>query len=253
MKEGDDEYVWLPSTEQKTPHAIFNICLANRRGWQSGDIIFSPQFKQLWLSRIDELDKAVMELGEVLEGGKKEKTGVVAAPHSVSDQKEKMMRPEDTIEDTKPELIDLGLQLPQRESKPPIVDEAKAKEKERVKKMMAEMQVELEKDEKSNERKRLRAEGLQAAMLNEKAVEPLTRKDWLQSDRCLHCAKKFSVKRWSHHCRNCAGIFCYKCCSQKTKVPGHGDKDVRICVRCWSLLLDREIESTIVVTGDEQS
>mgnify|MGYP001028709842 CR=1 FL=1 len=204
--EEEDDYVMLSAPTQPDPTPT-PTTQPQTAVWRHGLVIFNDKLKGQWLSQIAELDKAIEEMGDILEG---KRPAVVATP--VVDKTE----PENVIQDDEEQITEPATTMNELLRSPPRGDEVpkpltaeEKKERERVKKMLAEMQEEIEREELAKDHKRVeedrqRAEKRQA-MLTEKVVIPLTKNDWLQGDKCLNCGKKFSVKRWSHHCRNCAG------------------------------------------------
>ncbi|VDM97598.1 unnamed protein product [Thelazia callipaeda] len=55
---------------------------------------------------------------------------------------------------------------------------------------------------------------------------------------CKGCNLQFSVSIRKHHCRNCGSIFCNSCTDSRIKLPSNA-KPVRVCSRCFILLLSR--------------
>lgn len=49
---------------------------------------------------------------------------------------------------------------------------------------------------------------------------------------CGSCARKFTLLRRKHHCRQCGKIFCSACCSNYMDVEGVGS-GVRVCLTCY--------------------
>eukprot|EP01087_Luapelamoeba_hula_P023178 TRINITY_DN8474_c0_g1_i2.p1 TRINITY_DN8474_c0_g1~~TRINITY_DN8474_c0_g1_i2.p1 ORF type:complete len:765 (-),score=214.20 TRINITY_DN8474_c0_g1_i2:72-2318(-) len=76
-------------------------------------------------------------------------------------------------------------------------------------------------------------------------VVALTRRDWIDLDKCMRCQTKFGLTKRKHHCRNCGGIFCGTCAKTKMIIPGRGEKKVRVCENCWKLLMDRSLERSL--------
>ena len=58
--------------------------------------------------------------------------------------------------------------------------------------------------------------------------------DWIESDACMICSKKFSLLNRRHHCRSCGGIYCNDHSSHKIPLPDLGIyEDVRVCDNCY--------------------
>lgn len=58
--------------------------------------------------------------------------------------------------------------------------------------------------------------------------------DWVDSDACMICSKKFSVLNRRHHCRSCGGIFCQEHSSHNIPLPDLGiTEEVRVCDNCF--------------------
>lgn len=58
--------------------------------------------------------------------------------------------------------------------------------------------------------------------------------DWVESDACMICSKKFSVLNRRHHCRSCGGIFCQEHSSHNIPLPDLGiTEEVRVCDNCF--------------------
>lgn len=58
--------------------------------------------------------------------------------------------------------------------------------------------------------------------------------DWVESDACMICSKKFSVLNRRHHCRSCGGIFCQEHSSHSIPLPDLGiTEEVRVCDNCF--------------------
>jgi hypothetical protein len=70
-----------------------------------------------------------------------------------------------------------------------------------------------------------------------------TQQPWLPdelSSHCMQCRRPFHYLRWTHHCRDCGGIFCTSCSSHRveaqisfggTRVQG-GQSVFRLCDGC---------------------
>lgn len=68
-----------------------------------------------------------------------------------------------------------------------------------------------------------------AAMLDSK-----TPAEWVDSDTCMICSKKFSLINRRHHCRSCGGIFCQDHSSKSIELPDLGiHEPVRVCDNCY--------------------
>lgn len=66
-----------------------------------------------------------------------------------------------------------------------------------------------------------------------------TQQPWLPDDisvRCMLCAKPFHVWRWTHHCRDCGGLYCDACSSHRVeaRVPAGSSSPttLRLCDTC---------------------
>ncbi|EDO19489.1 hypothetical protein Kpol_1018p17 [Vanderwaltozyma polyspora DSM 70294] len=58
--------------------------------------------------------------------------------------------------------------------------------------------------------------------------------EWMDSDACMICSKKFSLLNRRHHCRSCGGIFCQDHSSNNIPLPDLGIYDsVRVCDNCY--------------------
>lgn len=58
--------------------------------------------------------------------------------------------------------------------------------------------------------------------------------DWVDSDACMICSKKFSLINRRHHCRSCGGIFCQEHSSHRIVLADLGIHDpVRVCDNCF--------------------
>lgn len=60
---------------------------------------------------------------------------------------------------------------------------------------------------------------------------------------CTVCGIEFTMIVRRHHCRKCKHIVCHKCSSNFSKIPGRGDKPVRICDLCYSVKNKHTIEA----------
>lgn len=58
--------------------------------------------------------------------------------------------------------------------------------------------------------------------------------DWVDSDACMICSKKFSLFSRRHHCRSCGGVFCQDHSSNSIVLPDLGiHEPVRVCDDCF--------------------
>ncbi|CAI4036104.1 hypothetical protein SMKI_14G3230 [Saccharomyces mikatae IFO 1815] len=58
--------------------------------------------------------------------------------------------------------------------------------------------------------------------------------DWIDSDACMVCSKKFSLLNRKHHCRSCGGVFCQEHSSNNIALPDLGIYElVRVCDNCF--------------------
>lgn len=58
--------------------------------------------------------------------------------------------------------------------------------------------------------------------------------DWVDSDACMICSKRFSLINRRHHCRSCGGIFCQDHSSHRIVLSDLGIYDpVRVCDNCY--------------------
>ncbi|AQZ14768.1 VPS27 (YNR006W) [Zygosaccharomyces parabailii] len=58
--------------------------------------------------------------------------------------------------------------------------------------------------------------------------------DWVDSDACMICSKKFSFLTRRHHCRSCGGVFCQEHTSKTSVLPDLGIYEpVRVCDNCY--------------------
>ncbi|CAH8549295.1 unnamed protein product [Schistosoma rodhaini] len=71
----------------------------------------------------------------------------------------------------------------------------------------------------------------------------LTNRQWTKDDEavtCFGCDREFSISTRRHHCRNCGGIFCQNCSSNRA--PTTFSKDpVRVCQMCYEELTSNVI------------
>ncbi|XP_046407032.1 RUN and FYVE domain-containing protein 2 isoform X3 [Ischnura elegans] len=59
------------------------------------------------------------------------------------------------------------------------------------------------------------------------------------TSRCNACSKEFRFARRKHHCRYCGEIFCGACSDNTIVIPSNGDKAVRVCDKCYLVLVGR--------------
>nr|CAH8851249.1 unnamed protein product [Trichobilharzia regenti] len=68
--------------------------------------------------------------------------------------------------------------------------------------------------------------------------ERLTNRQWTKDDEamtCFGCDREFSISTRRHHCRNCGGIFCQNCSSNRAATTFSKDP-VRVCQACYKEL-----------------
>eukprot|EP00744_Colponema_vietnamica_P014309 GILI01020032.1.p1 GENE.GILI01020032.1~~GILI01020032.1.p1 ORF type:complete len:517 (+),score=109.31 GILI01020032.1:115-1665(+) len=58
-----------------------------------------------------------------------------------------------------------------------------------------------------------------------------------EAPECFNCSSSFTLVNRRHHCRKCGRVFCRQCSSKKFQLPGY-DKDVRVCDRCFSEVIE---------------
>ncbi|CAH8505310.1 unnamed protein product [Schistosoma turkestanicum] len=66
----------------------------------------------------------------------------------------------------------------------------------------------------------------------------LTNRQWTKDDEaltCFGCDREFSISTRRHHCRNCGGIFCQNCSSNRASTTFSKDP-VRVCQMCYQEL-----------------
>ncbi|CAH8534207.1 unnamed protein product [Schistosoma mattheei] len=66
----------------------------------------------------------------------------------------------------------------------------------------------------------------------------LTNRQWTKDDEaltCFGCDREFSISTRRHHCRNCGGIFCQNCSSNRASTTFSKDP-VRVCQMCYEEL-----------------
>jgi hypothetical protein len=65
--------------------------------------------------------------------------------------------------------------------------------------------------------------------------------EWMKHEEapaCMRCVQNFTLSRRRHHCRNCGGIFCDACTSQKIPLLKLGHiAPVRVCDGCYARIL----------------
>ena len=61
---------------------------------------------------------------------------------------------------------------------------------------------------------------------------------------CRLCKKKFSLRVWRHHCRNCGRVVCGDC--QKEEFLDDSSKKVKLCGECLAI---RAVEAQALGTG----
>ncbi len=69
-----------------------------------------------------------------------------------------------------------------------------------------------------------------------------TQQPWLPdelSSHCMQCAAPFHLLRWTHHCRDCGGVYCAKCSAHRVELASALDANaplapslVRLCDGC---------------------
>ncbi|KAF7232986.1 hypothetical protein EG68_08146 [Paragonimus skrjabini miyazakii] len=68
--------------------------------------------------------------------------------------------------------------------------------------------------------------------------ERVSTRQWVRDDdasACVGCHREFSISNRKHHCRNCGGIFCGSCSSNRASTASSKDP-VRVCRLCYSEL-----------------
>lgn len=90
-----------------------------------------------------------------------------------------------------------------------------------------------------------------------------------ETDFCLSCNIKFDTTTWRHHCRNCGGIFCDECSSQRLLIPPseivmppHGSTSLfedfdpnepqRVCNSCAAILSGRQEDLLKILSRSNQ-
>ena len=60
-----------------------------------------------------------------------------------------------------------------------------------------------------------------------------TQQPWLPDElctNCMLCQQPFSLWRWTHHCRDCGGLFCHECSSHRVASSSKdGPATLRVC------------------------
>ena len=66
-----------------------------------------------------------------------------------------------------------------------------------------------------------------------------TQQPWLPDDlagQCMQCARPFHFLRWTHHCRDCGGVFCRSCTSHRVEAAASAASadgtTIRLCDNC---------------------
>lgn len=64
-----------------------------------------------------------------------------------------------------------------------------------------------------------------------------TQQPWLPDELCGHCMlcqQKFHLWRWTHHCRDCGGLYCAECSSHRvaSELAPPAPRTLRVCDRC---------------------
>ena len=63
-----------------------------------------------------------------------------------------------------------------------------------------------------------------------------TQQPWLPDElctNCMQCQRPFDLWRWTHHCRDCGGLFCHECSSHRVPSSARdGPATLRVCDRC---------------------
>ncbi|KAG5445223.1 early endosome antigen 1 [Clonorchis sinensis] len=68
--------------------------------------------------------------------------------------------------------------------------------------------------------------------------ERVTSRQWTKDNdapACASCNREFSISNRRHHCRNCGGVFCHPCSSNRASTAASKDP-VRVCNHCYSEL-----------------
>ena len=66
-----------------------------------------------------------------------------------------------------------------------------------------------------------------------------TQQPWLPDDlagQCMDCGRPFHFLRWTHHCRDCGGVFCSRCSSHRVETARSAASaaggTIRLCKNC---------------------
>ena len=63
-----------------------------------------------------------------------------------------------------------------------------------------------------------------------------TQQAWLPDElctNCMICQKPFGLWRWTHHCRDCGGLYCHECSTHRVRSSAKdGPATLRVCDRC---------------------
>lgn len=63
-----------------------------------------------------------------------------------------------------------------------------------------------------------------------------TQQPWLPDELCtdcMLCQQPFGLFRWTHHCRDCGGLYCSECSSHRVESGlKEGSATLRVCDRC---------------------
>ncbi|KAF5400187.1 Early endosome antigen 1 [Paragonimus heterotremus] len=73
--------------------------------------------------------------------------------------------------------------------------------------------------------------------------ERVSTRQWVRDDdasACVGCHREFSISNRKHHCRNCGGIFCGNCSSNRASTASSKDP-VRVCRLCYSELIKHNV------------
>eukprot|EP01090_Pellita_catalonica_P020941 TRINITY_DN7701_c0_g1_i1.p1 TRINITY_DN7701_c0_g1~~TRINITY_DN7701_c0_g1_i1.p1 ORF type:complete len:500 (-),score=106.86 TRINITY_DN7701_c0_g1_i1:20-1519(-) len=67
---------------------------------------------------------------------------------------------------------------------------------------------------------------------------PVPESAWADGKKCYMCEATFRIGKRKHHCRNCGGVVCSSCSSQKLRLKKFKEP-VRACDNCWEVILKR--------------
>ncbi|KAF8564384.1 hypothetical protein P879_08765 [Paragonimus westermani] len=73
--------------------------------------------------------------------------------------------------------------------------------------------------------------------------ERVSTRQWVRDDdasACVGCHREFSISNRKHHCRNCGGIFCGNCSSNRASTASSKDP-VRVCRLCYRELTKHDV------------